>query len=443
MHVLPQQVTSRSIFRVLLAGFGLVIVLLLSAGFFWITNIRSIQRNAATLVEDQQDTADLVDAIQSEQEALSAVFYHLARDPQLVDRAKILAELDAADQNVGQIVDQTEGTPDEALGRELKKATDAFMAEARRLLALGNTPTRLSRDLFQRHRQVTNAVAKLVASGSRKSQLAQRMITMQSRRLFTQSFALLGACLLLAVLFSVLTVRMTTGLFRKMEWQTSELSRVSWHLLDNQESVARRFSHELHDELGQSLTALKANITSLGLPDAPNGRLKDCLELVDGAICNVRELSQLLRPTILDDFGLDASLRWLAEKFTERTNIEVGYNSDFHGRLPDETETHLFRIAQEALTNVARHSQAKRVQVTLHANRSDMRLSIADDGVGLAEGGAAAERGMGMIGMRARARGAGGELAVLSRPGAGVSVEVRVPVPVATNGKEDSHSAGG
>ncbi len=444
MHVLPQQVTSKSIFRVLLAGFGLVILLLLSAGFVGITNIRSIQRNAATLVEQQQETADLVDEIQSEQEALSAVFYGLAREPQLVDRAKILKELDAADQNVGDIVDQTEGTSDEALGKGIKQATEAFTAEARRLLALKDAPTLLSRDLFQRHRQATNAVARLIMSGRAKSQAAQRMITMQSRQLFTQSFLLLGACLLPAVLFSVMTARMTTSLFRKMEWQTSELSRVSWHLLENQESTARRFSHELHDELGQSLTALKANITSLGRSEAPDGRLEDCVQLVDGAIRNVRELSQLLHPTILDDFGLDASLRWLAEGFTERTGIEVDYDSDFPGRLPDETETHLFRIAQEALTNVARHSCAKRVQVNLHANLSSIRLRIADDGVGLAESGAVTERGMGMIGMRARARSAGGEVAVLSRPGAGVLVEVRVPIRATSNGnKEDSHTAGG
>ncbi len=443
MHVLPQQVTSRSIFRVLLVGFGLVILLLVSAGFFGITNIRSIQRNAATLVEQQQETADLVDEIQSEQEALSVVFYTLARDPQLVDRAKILKELDDSDQNMGEIVEQTEGTPEEGLGKALKRATDAFTAEARRLLALENAPTLLSRDLFQRHRQATNAVARLIASGRAKSEAAQRMITAQSRQLFTQSFVLLGACLLPAVLFSILTVRMTTALFRKMEWQTSELSRVSWRLLENQETVARRFSHELHDELGQSLTALKANITSLGRGEGSDGRLNDCLDLVDGAIRNVRELSQLLRPTILDDFGLDASLRWLVEKFTERTGIEADYSSDFTGRLSDETETHLFRIAQEALTNVARHSHAKRVGVALHANQSELRLSVTDDGVGLTEGGAVAERGMGMIGMRARARSAGGELAVQSKPGAGVSVEVQVPIRAVSHGKkEDTHSAG-
>jgi signal transduction histidine kinase len=360
-----------------------------------------------------------------------------------VDRAKILAELDAADHDVADIVAQTEGTSEEAMGGEVKKATEAFTAEVRRLLALPNPPSLLSQDLFQRHRQVTTAVVNLIVSGREKSHGAQRMITLQSRQFFTQSFVLLGGCLLLAVISSLLTVRLTTSLFRKMEWQASELSRVSWQMLESQEITARRFSHELHDELGGSLTALKASIVGLGDAETSNGRRQDCLELVDGAIRNVRELSQLLRPTILDDFGLDASLRWLAERFRERTRIEVDYRSDFSGRLADETETHLFRIAQEALTNVARHSRAKRVQVNLHADLSELHLSISDDGVGLTRNGGGSDKGMGMIGMRARARSAGGELTVSSREAQGLSVAARVPLRVTENAQEDTSPAGG
>src|SRR5581483_10985744 len=112
----------------------------------------------------------------------------------------------------------------------------------------------------------------------------------------------------------------TTQLFRRMERQAAELTRVTWHMLEGQESAARRFSHELHDELGQSLTAIKANVTALNPATPPDpALLDDCRRLVDEAIQNVRELSHLLRPTILDDFGLDAGIRWLAERFGQRT----------------------------------------------------------------------------------------------------------------------------
>jgi signal transduction histidine kinase len=213
-----------------------------------------------------------------------------------------------------------------------------------------------------------------------------------------------------------------------MQSQTSELSRVSFRMLELQESVARRFSHELHDELGGSLTAIKTNLAVLGSAEAldanARSRLEDCNKLIDDSISNVRELSQLLRPTILDDFGLDAALRWLIEKFRERTRIAVDYRTEFDGRLADETETHLFRIVQEALTNVARHSGSTSVSIHLRATDGLVRLTLADNGRGLAPG---ARPGMGLSGMRARARSAGGELTFHSVPGKGLAIEVWAP----------------
>ena len=135
---------------------------------------------------------------------------------------------------------------------------------------------------------------------------------------------------------------------------------------------------------------------------------------MEQSISNVRELSQLLRPTILDDFGLDASLRWLVARFRERTSIEVDYQSTFDGRLPDETETHLFRIVQEALTNIARHSGATRVSISLRADDGSVRLTLSDNGRGLA---ADRRNGMGLSGMRARAGSSGGELKIESKSG--------------------------
>ncbi len=103
-------------------------------------------------------------------------------------------------------------------------------------------------------------------------------------------------------------------------------------MLEDQEATARRFSHELHDELGQQLTAMKTNLAALDAGGQVNrARLEDCLRLVDEAIGNVRQMSQLLRPTILDDFGLEAGLRWLAEGFTARTGIEVHLDSNYSG----------------------------------------------------------------------------------------------------------------
>jgi signal transduction histidine kinase len=327
----------------------------------------------------------------------------------------------------------------------LKRSSAEFTSEARRLLTVEDPETFASRDLFRLHGEVASVISKLIGQSYRKVVAAQQQIDRRSAALTRQSMIFLGACFPLAIIFTIVTVRMTSQLARQMEWQAGELSRVSWHMLDNQESTARRFSHELHDELGQSLTAVKANLAALerGAPDP--GRLDDCMHLVDEAIGNVRQLSQLLRPTILDDFGLEAGLRWLAEGFTHRTGIEVEVQGGLQGRLPDETETHLFRIGQEALTNVARHSGAKHVWISLAQAQGEVRLCIRDDGKGLpaaASNGDARLNGMGMIGMRARARSTGGDVTVRSKPGDGVEIEVRVPEPVTTHESKDPHPVG-
>jgi signal transduction histidine kinase len=424
----PRPITSRSIVRVLVVGFALVILLLVAAAFVGVENARSIQQNAANLVAQQLVTTRLIDEIQREEGSLTAVFNTLAQAPQSINREGVLAQLSESDDHIRKVVHAA--SPEDPLWQNLEQASTGFSTEARRLLGAQDAHTFSSRELFRQHDEVIAVVARLINASYLKASAAQDEIQRRSKELETKSLLLLGACLVLAVLCAVLTMRMTAGLFRKMEWQTGELSRVSWHMLENQETTARRFSHELHDELGQSLAAVKANLVALSSqPAASRGRIEDCTTLVDEAIRNVRELSQLLRPIILDDFGLDAGLRWLAEGFTQRTGIDVAYNSNFSARLADETETHLFRIAQEALTNIARHSGATRVRIDLEGSGETIRLTIGDNGRGLGAG-AAAGGGMGMIGMRARARDAGGEFAIRSNDGCGTLIEVTAPARV-------------
>ena len=366
MACIPIQSPYRKILRVLVIGFSAVIVLLMAAGFIGLESAQLIRENSAQVVHNGLVTTRLIDELQREQDTLNAAFNKLSRGPELSERERLLAQLDDADQAVERIVSEAAGTPQAELWRQLSVAVQGFSNEARRLLVRKNVPTYTSRDLLRHHEEVTAIVAKLIANNSSRTLAAQTRIDQRSAQLVTESLGLLGGCLLLALVCAIFTVRITTQLFRRMEQQSSDLARVTWHMLESQETAARRFSHELHDELGQSLTAIKANVTALdpGTPPDP-ARLEDCRRLIDEAIQNVRELSHLLRPTILDDFGLDAGIRWLAERFGQRTGIEVDYKSSFDGRLPDETETHLFRIVQEALTNVARHSGATRVTIEL------------------------------------------------------------------------------
>ena len=421
-----RQITHQNIFRVLIAGFGLVIALLLAAALVGIRNIQSIQENAASIVREQAVTNHLISELEQQQTNLLDVFSVLARDPDSVDYEHIMSQLAQADRDINRISAEGRKTSESDLWTELKWASLTFSSEARRLLTDENTETYASIELFRDHEAFVSVVGRLLAAEYGKVNTAQAQIDRRSSRLLWASFVFATTSILLALAFAAITVRLASNLIREMEWQAAELGRVSWHMLEDQEATARRFSHELHDELGQSLTAVKTNLTALESGGRVNReRLDDCVRLVDEAIGNVREMSQLLRPTILDDFGLEAGLRWLCDGFAARTGIAVDLRSTYSGRLPDEAETHLYRIAQEALTNVARHSGAEHVQMRLESQGEEIHLTVEDDGRGL-PAPAANGRGMGMIGMRARARSAGGDLSVRSRPGEGVAIKVRV-----------------
>lgn len=439
-----QKITHRSIVRVLIAGFSLVILLLLTAGFIAVRNAGSIKESAAHLVEEQLVATQLIDEIQREQATLSAVLYHLEVGADRNERDQLLRQLDAAAEHIDGAVVLVPHNSEVALWDAFHDASKAFLEEARRALERGTLSESSSRNLFGRHEEVVSTVARLSAASVEKATVAQMQIDRRAQDLVNKSFFLLGVALALALVCVVLTVRTVTALFRRMEWQANELSRVSWHMVENQETSARRFSHELHDELGQALTAIKANLASIDLDSqhVQKERLRDCVHLADAAIENVRELSQLLHPVILDDFGLDAGLRWLCDGFAARTGIDAEYSSTFTGRLPEETETHLFRIAQEALTNVARHSGAGQVSVTLHTEESLARLWIQDNGRGLPETGDPASHGIGLIGMRARARSAGGELTMKSAPDQGVRIEVEIPLVSVHHEEGNTHPVG-
>ena len=422
----------RALVRVLAIGFTAVILSLAAAALIGANNARSISRSAAGLVTDQLVITRLLDEVEREQGVLNASFYRLSSNPETVNRGQVLADLDQTDREIGEMVDRSGNGPDHPLWESLRRATLGFSTEARELLNREKTPEASPRDLFFRHEAVTKVVADMVDLSYQRAMDTEERVNEQTAHLATESAVLVGGSLLLALGCAFVTVRIAARVFRQMESATGELSRVSFRMLEVQEEVARRFSHELHDELGGSLTAIKSDLAAIAADPNDKSRLEDCTRLVEQSISNVRELSQLLRPTILDDFGLDASLRWLAARFHERTRIEVEYNSTFEGRLPDQTETHLFRIVQEALTNIARHSQATRVTVNLRPENGRVRLTLSDNGRGLdanrRNGKLPGSGGMGIGGMRARAASAGGDLKIESHPGGGVTINVWAPL---------------
>ena len=425
---LARRITQRTVLRGLVAGFGLVVVLLGIAGLAAVRDSQAIRRTAGGIVREQLLIARLLNEVQAEENTLTEVLHQITRRTQGLDREAMLRGLSEADEAVARLASDAAPTAKAEVWRRLESSVRSFSAQARELLSSqGAVSDPAINRLFEKHDEVVALIQSLLQESTAHLGQADRQIEKQSRGLARESALLLGSSFMLAALCALGTILFVRHSIRRIEWQAGEINRVSWHMLQTQEEAARRFSHELHDELGQSLAAVRANLTSKS-HDTSGARSADCVQLVDEAIANVRELSQLLRPVILDDFGLDAGLRWLAEKFAQRTRIKVDYDSTCSGRFADETETHLFRIAQEALTNIARHAGAARVLIQLALEGENIRLSIIDDGKGLPDDETESPPSLGMVGMRARARQCGGELSVSPAPPHGLRIEAVVPL---------------
>jgi signal transduction histidine kinase len=204
---------------------------------------------------------------------------------------------------------------------------------------------------------------------------------------------------------------------RALAERTAQLEQLTRLLLRAQEDERRRIARELHDEAGQVLTAVKIELDLEGRKDAG--------DLVGRALAQVRDISNLLRPSLLDDLGLVAALRALADDFARATRIDVALDLDgAGGRVAPDVEVVIYRVVQEALTNVARHARASQARVSLAAEDRHVVLTVEDNGRGLNED---ATSHLGWLGMRERVTAAGGTLSIAARESGGVRLLARIP----------------
>jgi signal transduction histidine kinase len=228
-------------------------------------------------------------------------------------------------------------------------------------------------------------------------------------------------------------------LVAQLEAQREALRRVSLRLVNAQEEERRRISRELHDELGQALTALKINLEvanrslTVDVPHKLHHSIQEAMALAIHALETVRDMSLELRPTMLDDLGLISALRWEIDRYEQRTGQNVEFEADLASTaLESELEITLYRIIIEALTNVARHAHASHIRVSLWVRSQEVFAGVEDDGIGFDAddvfGSSAEKLSLGLIGMRERAELLGGRLEVLSAPGSGTKVRARLPL---------------
>jgi signal transduction histidine kinase len=227
---------------------------------------------------------------------------------------------------------------------------------------------------------------------------------------------------------------------RLAEEAERRMRELSQQLVATQEEERKKLSRELHDHVGQVLTALRMELGSIERLRAPGDAqlataVVESRQLVDNMVRTVRDLALGLRPSMLDDFGLQPALEWHARDFTRRYGlpVDLNVNADLQA-LPDPYATCVYRVVQEALTNCVRHAAASRIRVTVTRTVDILSVTIVDDGVGIKPAGR--KTGLGLRGIEERVRDLGGTVEIESSPAVGTSLAIRIPLPLMGAGEE-------
>jgi PAS domain S-box-containing protein len=223
----------------------------------------------------------------------------------------------------------------------------------------------------------------------------------------------------------------------ELEQSRQQLRALSAHLQSIREEERKRIAREIHDELGQAMTALKIDLAWLSKKTNDQsilGKVQSMSNLLNDTIQTVRRIATELRPAILDDLGLSAALEWQAQEFEKRTGIPCELKISPDVSIASGPSTELFRVFQEILTNIARHAHATQVRVTLETQAEQLMLEVRDNGIGIRQTQVWDIRSIGLTGMRERVRLLGGEILITGIPGQGTTVVVQAP---ATRCEED------
>lgn len=255
---------------------------------------------------------------------------------------------------------------------------------------------------------------------------------------------ILGLSMVLAFAVAAFSLAHSEGLERETERQYAEvaqakgeLQRLAARLMDIQEEERTRISRELHDEIGQALATLRIEVSraeSLAKEKLPDvvARLTRARSLAEKTVQTVRNMCSVLRPSLLDDLGLDAALEWLVEDFGARSGVKCTLRqSGLREDLPDSVRTCVYRVVQESLHNCEKHARASAVRVTVRQVESSLSVNVEDDGVGFSH--CEERRGRmvghyGILGMQERAAALGGTLEVNSCPGKGTQISLSLPL---------------
>jgi signal transduction histidine kinase len=307
---------------------------------------------------------------------------------------------------------------------ELRDVLGSKLADSRRVISGVQSPARGSED--ERMAQIRALC----------ESISDRYLEIRNKEANRQASAMLWNHVVLAsVSFVVLALLLTATyridkLLQKLAFERDRYQRLAGHLDQVREDERASLARELHDDIGQTLTALKLSLASIAHQLDPGGRrtIGAATRTIDEAIQKTRNVCTMLHPPVLDQLGLIASVEWLTREFRERTGLPCSFRSttDEPAGLGQEQKLALFRITQEALTNAARHAHAGSVLVTAYQQSGTLVIEIQDTGTGFSPGEVDQSNTFGLPGMHERARLIGADLELDSEPGQGTSVRVRI-----------------
>lgn len=435
----------------LLAGFGLTASLWLAASYVVSHRLGHTRHEAGTLSARYLAAQDVLATVRAQVLLASVIVRDALLDPQPRPSTEYRAEVEstyrAADDALERYRPVLEGPSERARVQRLRDEISAFRLASMDILATDSRSWQTeARSLLQRvlpKRQSIIAVSEELQSINRAVYVDQQhKIAGLQAQLQRQIVMVLGVALGVSLIIAWTAYRHGVRLERRLIQQrvreeaiSADLHRLSAGMVKVQEDERRRIARELHDEVGQALSALALELTSAEQRLQRRGTVEplgDARALADGALRTVRDLSQLLHPSVLEDLGLCAALQSLLRGVERRTGLHATFQGEgLSTRAAPSVERAVYRIVQEAVTNVTRHAQAKTMTVRLSEAMGRLTVEIEDDGVGFAatQNGQA---GLGLLSMRERAAQLGGSLAIKSTPGRGTRLVVGVPLAAGT-----------
>jgi signal transduction histidine kinase len=265
-----------------------------------------------------------------------------------------------------------------------------------------------------------------------EERFARSALNLRWSLMATFAVTILGG-IALALMTGILTIRLE----KELEKRGQDLQELSARLVRTQEEERRMLARELHDEVGQSLSAIIMEASNAELAESAaevRDRMHSIGALAGKTLNVVRDLALLLRPSMLDDFGLVPALNWHAREMGKRTGLAIRVTAgDECDDLPEEHKTCIYRLVQEALNNSARHAGAHTLQVTVKREGNRVLFSVQDDGAGFDK---KVVRGLGLLGMEERVRRLGGKLRIDSSPGRGTGITAELPLGKEANGSD-------